>query len=63
MASAFRTSVDNLTGNSDQREYDQVTITREDSPLIFAIIEHCRALDDAQLKSLLAYLDRSGGQV
>ena len=57
IASVFGTSVDYLTGKSDQKENDQIVINRKDSPVVFNIFERCKGLDDAQLKRLSAYLD------
>ena len=58
IALVYHTTFEYLTGCSDQLSADQITINRESSPLLFSIMENCSNLDEAQLKRLLAYLDR-----
>jgi len=55
MAEVFSTSVDYLTGASDEPSSDRTIIDQKISPELFMLTETCRDFNDSQLKRLLAY--------
>ena len=57
IANALNTSVDYLTGNSDQCGSDSITINKNESPILFSIVRQCKCLNEETLKSLLKYIN------
>lgn len=57
IAKAFNVSVDYLTGKSNRKTPDLITIDRKEDPALFSIVDKCRRYDDVQLKKIVAYLD------
>ncbi|MBO4580478.1 MAG: helix-turn-helix transcriptional regulator [Clostridiales bacterium] len=55
IANAYNVSVDYLTGNSNIKRPDYITVNKNESPILFSIIEQCREYDDEQLKRILDY--------
>ena len=55
MAKAFNVSVSYITGKSNMRTPDFITVDKQQDPLLFAIVEQCSDLDDKQLKRVLSY--------
>ena len=57
MAQAFNVSVSYLTGKSKNKTPDYITIDKKQDPTLFSIVEHCRDLDDEQLKRIMRYFE------
>ena len=55
IAKAFNVSVDYLTGESDSISSDYIVIDREESPLLFSMVELCKECSEDQLKQLVEY--------
>ena len=58
IAKAFNVSVDYLSGKSDSISSDYIIISREESPLLFSMVEQCRDYNEEQLKQLIEYFRR-----
>ncbi|MBR4430253.1 MAG: helix-turn-helix transcriptional regulator [Clostridiales bacterium] len=58
IANAFNTSVDYLTGKSDQESAESITINTSNSPELFYIINRCKDLNKEQLERLSEYIRR-----
>lgn len=58
IAKAFNTSVAYLTGGSDTISSDYIVIDREESPLLFSMVEQCKECSEEQLKQLVEYFRR-----
>ena len=46
IANTFNTSAAYLAGESNNKEPDSITVTKEDSPLLFLLVEQCQEFDD-----------------
>ena len=55
IAKVLNTSVDYLTGKSNQKNSDYITITRKDSPLLYDFVCNCKNLDEENLNRLIKY--------
>ncbi len=55
MAKSFNVSVQYITGESNSRTPDFITIDKKQDPLLFSIVEQCRDYDDKQLRRILSY--------
>ena len=58
MAKALNTSVDYLSGKSEQVSSEYIIINRNDSPLLFAVVSQCIELDDDALHRLNNYFSK-----
>ncbi len=58
IANTFNTSTAYLTGESNDKEPDSITVTKEDSPLLFLLVEQCQEFDDNRLNRLLKFIKR-----
>ena len=58
MAKALNTSVDYLSGKSEQGSSEYIIINRNDSPLLFAVVSQCIELDDDALHRLNNYFSK-----
>lgn len=59
IAKAFNVSVDYLTGNSKSKSPDYITIDKNDSPLLFSVVDRCKEYDERHLRNLLELLENS----
>ena len=57
IARCFNTSIDYLTGETDDITPDQVIISRKDNPIIFELVTSLQTEDDESLKRLLVYFN------
>ncbi|MBO4461113.1 MAG: helix-turn-helix domain-containing protein [Clostridiales bacterium] len=57
IAKAFNVSVSYVTGESNNRMPDFITVDKNHDPLLFSIVEQCRDLDDEQLKRIINYFE------
>ena len=55
IAKCFNTSIDYLTGETDDITPDQVVISKKDNPIIFELVTSLQNVDNESLKRLLAY--------
>ena len=55
IARCFNTSIDYLTGKSDDITPDQVIISKKDNPIIFELVTSLQNENDESLRRLLAY--------
>jgi len=53
IAQAFNTSVDYLTGFTDEKEPDYVILNKKEVPIIFEIVKKCENLNEEQLRKIL----------
>ena len=58
IANTFNTSTAYLTGESKDKEPDSITVTKEESPLLFLLVEQCQEFDDKTLNRLLKIIKR-----
>ena len=58
IAQCFHTSVDYLTGLSDNPEPTQIVIEKEKNPDLFSLVKLCQSSNPEQLKRLLAYYEK-----
>lgn len=58
MAEVFSTSVDYLIGKTEAAEADSILIESKKTPALFTLNEKCKDLDDAQIKRILAYVEK-----
>ena len=58
IANVLNTSVDYLTGNSDKSVSDCITVYKNESPELFAIVDQCKDLSSDKLKSIQNYLSK-----
>ena len=57
IANALNTSVDYLTGYSDQTDSDCIAVSKNESPELFAIVKQCKNLSKENLNRLQEYLN------
>lgn len=55
IAQCFHTSVEYLTGLSDNPEPDQIVIRKDINPALFELVELCQDQNSNQINHLLAY--------
>ena len=55
IAQCFNTSVDYLTGLSDDSEPTQIVINKKEYPELFELVDLCMNNDSEQLKRIIAY--------
>lgn len=55
IAQCFGTSVDYLTGKTDEIEPDKIVIDKNNNPAFFDLVKKLSDLDDAQVKRLTVY--------
>ena len=55
IAQCFGTSVDYLTGLTDDASPKQIVIEKEETPELFALIEACKNADSHQINRLIEY--------
>lgn len=53
IAKAFNTSVDYLTGASDDIEADYLFFGKTEEPLLFELVKKCKSMDKERIKKLL----------
>ena len=53
IAKAFGVSESFLSGESSESRPDYVVVNREESPLLFSIVEQCKSFDEKQLENIL----------
>ena len=53
IANTFNTSTAYLTGESNDKEPDSITVTKEESPLLLLLVEQCQEFDDNKLNRLI----------
>ena len=53
IAKAFGVSESFLSGESSESRPDFVVVNREESPLLFSIVEQCKSFDEKQLENVL----------
>lgn len=58
IAKVFHTSTDYLIGKTNQKSPDSIVISKNDSPVMFSILEMCSQLDDKQLEQLKEYIGK-----
>lgn len=55
IAQCFGTSVDYLTGKTDDAGSDHLVISKKDEPELFSLVEECRKSDRVMISRLLDY--------
>ena len=55
IAQCFNTSVDYLTGKTDDMSPEFIVISKEKDPELFCILEECQSPDSQMLNRLLSY--------
>lgn len=58
IAQCFETSVDYLTGKTDDMAPDYVILTKKDNPILFEFTAKCKMMDDAMLKRMMKYYEQ-----
>ena len=58
IAKAFNVSVSYLTGESDKDLPDFIVVDKNDTPLLFSVVDKCKDYDEKQLKKLLDYFNK-----
>lgn len=58
IARVFHTSVDYLTGNTNNNTLDYLTISKDTDPLLIEVINKYMSLNLSQRKNLLLYLNK-----
>lgn len=61
IALTFKTSVDFLTGETDDSSVDQLLISRDDNEYLFELATNLTKEDASQAKRLLAYYKKTNG--
>jgi transcriptional regulator with XRE-family HTH domain len=58
IARCFNTSVDYLTGKTDDMSPDKIVISKENEPELFGLIESCRNSEPDTINRLLEYYQK-----